>query len=52
MWMNPVPDGDRTPIRVPAPLTAALALTVIGVVVIGIYPQLVARLGDVASLVG
>jgi NADH-quinone oxidoreductase subunit N len=51
MWMNPVPDGDRTPIRVPASLQAALALTVIVVVVIGIYPQLFARLGDVASLV-
>jgi NADH-quinone oxidoreductase subunit N len=51
MWMNPVPDGDRTPIRVPASLQAALALTVIVVVVIGIYPQLFAHLGDVASLV-
>jgi NADH-quinone oxidoreductase subunit N len=51
MWMNPVPDGDRTPIRVPASLQAALGLTVVVVVVIGIYPQLFARLGDVASLV-
>jgi NADH-quinone oxidoreductase subunit N len=51
MWMNPVPDGDRTPIRVPASLQAALALTVLVVVVIGIYPQLFAHLGDVASLV-
>jgi NADH-quinone oxidoreductase subunit N len=51
MWMNPVPDGDRTPIRVPATLQAALALTVLVVVVIGIYPQFFAHLGDVASLV-
>ena len=51
MWMNPVPDEDRTPIRVPASLQAALALTVIVVVVIGIYPQFFARLGDAASLV-
>jgi NADH-quinone oxidoreductase subunit N len=51
MWMNPVPDGDRTPIRVPATLQAALALTVAVVVAIGIYPQLFARLGDAASLV-
>jgi NADH:ubiquinone oxidoreductase subunit 2 (subunit N) len=50
MWMNPVPDGDRTPIRVPASLQAALALTVLVVVVIGIYPQFFAHLGDVASL--
>src|SRR5438874_8658076 len=27
MWMNPVWEGDRTTIRVPAPLTAALGLT-------------------------
>ncbi len=51
MWMDPVPDGDRTPIRVPASLQAALALTALVVIVIGIYPQLFARLGDVASLV-
>jgi NADH-quinone oxidoreductase subunit N len=51
MWMDPVPDGDRTPIRVPASLQAALALTAAVVVAIGIYPQIFARLGDVASLV-
>src|SRR3954452_1646379 len=49
MWMNPVPDGDRPPIRVPASLQAALALTALVVVAIGIYPQLFAHLGDVAS---
>lgn len=52
MWMNPVPDGDRTPIRVPASLQAALALTALVVVVIGIYPQLFAHLGDMASFFG
>ncbi len=51
MWMSPVPDGDRTPIRIPATLQAALGLTVLVVVAIGIYPQLFAHLGDVASLV-
>jgi NADH-quinone oxidoreductase subunit N len=51
MWMSPVPDGDRTAIRVPAPLTAALGLNVLVVIAIGIYPQLFARLGDAASLV-
>jgi NADH-quinone oxidoreductase subunit N len=51
MWMSPVPDGDRTAIRVPAPLSAALGLTVLAVVVIGVYPQLFARLGDAAALV-
>jgi NADH-quinone oxidoreductase subunit N len=51
MWMSPVADGDRTPIRVPPALQASLGLSVIVVVVIGIYPQLFAHLGDVASLV-
>lgn len=50
MWMRPVPDGDRSPIAVPAPLAAALGLTAVAVVAIGIYPQAVARLGDLAHL--
>ncbi|MDP9386792.1 MAG: NADH-quinone oxidoreductase subunit N [Actinomycetota bacterium] len=50
MWMRPVPDEDRTPIRVPPPLAAALGLTAIFVVVVGVYPQAVARLGDLAHL--
>ncbi|HVL04555.1 MAG TPA: NADH-quinone oxidoreductase subunit N [Acidimicrobiales bacterium] len=51
MWMNPVPDGDRTPIRVPAPLVTALAITAVTVVVVGVYPQTFANFGDLASLV-
>src|SRR5438067_7814460 len=51
MWMSPVPDGDRTAIRIPAPPTAALRLTTLAVVAIGIYPQAFAHFGDVATLV-
>jgi NADH-quinone oxidoreductase subunit N len=51
MWMNPVPDGDTTPVRVPPGLTAALAISLAVVVAIGVYPQAFARLGDLASLV-
>jgi len=51
MWMSPVPDGDRTPITVPTPLVTALGITVILVVVVGVYPQLFAHFGDLASLV-
>ena len=51
MWMSPVPDGDRTPIRVPAPLITALGITAAVVVAIGVYPQAFARFGDLASLV-
>ena len=28
MWMQPVPDGDRTPIRVPFSLSAALTISI------------------------
>ncbi len=51
MWMNPVPDGDTTPIRVPPALGAALAITAVAVVVMGVAPGVFADLGDVASLV-
>jgi NADH-quinone oxidoreductase subunit N len=50
MWMRPVPDGDRTPVRVPPSLAAALGLTVLATIVIGVVPGVVGRLGDVASL--
>src|SRR5207244_10963192 len=50
MWMSPVPDGDRTKIVVPAPLTAALAISASVVVAIGVYPQLFARLAALGTL--
>ena len=50
MWMSPAPDGDVSRIRVPAPLAAALGITAASVLAIGIYPQVFARLGDLASL--
>ena len=50
MWMRPVPDDDRSPISVPAPLAAALGLTALMVLAVGIYPQAIARLGDLAHL--
>jgi NADH-quinone oxidoreductase subunit N len=51
MWMSPVPDDDRTPVRVPASLSAALGITTAFVLAIGVYPQAFAHLGDIASLV-
>jgi NADH-quinone oxidoreductase subunit N len=49
MWMQPVSDDDRTPVRVPPALIGALAICVVAVVAIGVYPQLVARVGDMAQ---
>ncbi len=50
MWMSPVPDGDVTPIRVPPALGAALTITVVLTVVLGVYPSLFGRLADVTVL--
>jgi NADH-quinone oxidoreductase subunit N len=51
MWMSPVPDEDRTPITVPPALGAALFISVVVVIAIGVYPQAFAHVGDLASLV-
>jgi NADH-quinone oxidoreductase subunit N len=52
MWMNPVPDGDTTPITPPAPIWAALAITAAGTLVLGVLPGLVLRFGDLSDLTG
>jgi NADH-quinone oxidoreductase subunit N len=51
MWMNPVPDDDRTPIRVQPALLTSVGICAVVVVVIGVLPGTVARLGDLAALV-
>ncbi|HUP84238.1 MAG TPA: NADH-quinone oxidoreductase subunit N [Acidimicrobiales bacterium] len=51
MWISPPPDEDRAPIRVPAALGTALAITVVVVLVVGVFPNVFAQLGDSASLV-
>ncbi len=50
MWMNPAPDGDRTPVRVPVSLTSALAITGVLTVAFGVTPW-ATKLGDVADFV-
>jgi NADH-quinone oxidoreductase subunit N len=52
MWMNPVPDGDTTPITPPAPIWAALAITAAGTLVLGVLPSLILRFGDLSDLTG
>ncbi len=52
MWMNPAPDGDTTPIRTPPSLAAAMGITAIATLVLGILPQLILRFGDLQDLTG
>ena len=44
-----MPDGDRTPVRVPAALTLALGVTLVATVAFGVRPGLVGHFGDVAT---
>jgi NADH-quinone oxidoreductase subunit N len=50
MWMNPVPDGDVTPIRTPQPVAAALGICAAGTIVLGVLPSLVLRFADLQDL--
>lgn len=50
MWMQPVAADDRTPIKVPFSLVAAITITAVATLVMGILPGLVTHFGDVASL--
>ena len=52
MWMKPVPDGDTTPIKVQAPVMAALAITGVCTVLFGVLPGLVSKVGDITDLAG
>ena len=49
--MDPAPDGDVTPIRVPASLLITLGATAALVVLIGVFPSLVLHVSDLTSLV-
>ena len=50
MWMDPVPDGDRAPVRVPFSLGAALAISITLTVAFGVS-NLATRFGDLALFV-
>jgi NADH-quinone oxidoreductase subunit N len=52
MFMEPAPDGDLTPIHVPVSLTAAMAITGIVTVVLGVFPYLVTRVTENVTLIG
>jgi NADH-quinone oxidoreductase subunit N len=50
MWMAPVPDGDRTAIRVPFSLGAALAISILVTIAFGVS-NLATRFGDLADFI-
>jgi len=50
MWMNPAPDGDEAPVRVPVSLTAALTITGVLTIAFGVT-QWATELGDMANFV-
>src|SRR5215510_12505124 len=50
MWMNPAPDGDHTPVRVPVSLGAALVITATLTVGFGVT-NWATSLGDAATFV-
>jgi NADH-quinone oxidoreductase subunit N len=48
MWFQDPVGDDRSAIRVPPALAGAIGITVAITVVVGIYPQLFARVGELA----
>jgi NADH-quinone oxidoreductase subunit N len=52
VWVDDVPDGNTAPINPPSPIIAALAITVIGTLAVGVYPRLVAGFGNLQDLTG
>lgn len=52
VWVDDAPDGDTAPINPPQPILAALAITVIGTIAVGVYPRLVATFGEIQDLTG
>ncbi len=49
MWMNPTPDGDESPIRIPPSLVAAVAITAALTLAFGVS-NLATRFGNLAEL--
>jgi NADH-quinone oxidoreductase subunit N len=52
MFMEAPVDGDVSPIRVPVSLTAAMAITGVVTVVLGVFPYLVTRVTENVTLLG
>ena len=49
MFMNPPPDGDVTPVRIPQGLVAALGITAAVTLLTGVLPGVVLHFGDLST---
>jgi NADH-quinone oxidoreductase subunit N len=49
MFMDEVPDGDHTPVKVPVPLGAVVAFAVTATIVVGVLPSIVSDIAAGAS---
>ena len=52
MWADDAPDGDLTPIRIPASLLGAVGLTAFATIAFGVWPALVDNVSNVSLLIG
>ena len=52
MWADDAPDGDITPIRIPASLLGAVGLTAFATIAFGVWPALVDNVSNVSLLIG
>ena len=50
MFMDDVPDGDETPVAIPAPLGAVVTVAVVVTVLVGVLPGLVSDLAESAAV--
>jgi NADH-quinone oxidoreductase subunit N len=48
-WMAPVPDDDRTPVRITPSLAAAMGICVLATVAVGVLPGIAGHFGDLAT---
>jgi NADH-quinone oxidoreductase subunit N len=50
MWFHPVPDSvNAEPMQMPLALNAAMGICAVIVLVVGVYPQVFARIGELAA---
>jgi NADH-quinone oxidoreductase subunit N len=49
MFMNPAPDGDTSPVRIPQSLMAALGITAAVTLLVGVLPNVVLHFGDLST---